>query len=100
MSGKGSGRRPLKVSEAAFADNWERIFSSKTFFDELIESVKQANEMLGSGVTGSASGSNPEGSRSSLDSPANCGTALTLTASIDGEPVGRGHIYVDDATGK
>ena len=82
---KGSDRRPLKVSEESFADNWARIFGQS---------------QMGSGVTGSASGSNPEGSRSSLDSPANCGTALTLTASIDGEPVGRGHIYIDDATGK
>ena len=28
MSGKGSGRRPLKVTEASFADNWSRIFGS------------------------------------------------------------------------
>lgn len=26
MSGKGSGRRPLKVGEDVFAANWERVF--------------------------------------------------------------------------
>lgn len=28
MSGKGDDRRPSKVDEQTFSDNWERIFSS------------------------------------------------------------------------
>lgn len=49
--GKGSAPRPFSVDRDTFASNWDRTFS-------------------GSGVTGSASVSTTEGSRSSLDSPA------------------------------
>jgi hypothetical protein len=55
MSGKGSKPRPYSVSQDAFSDRFDAIFGKK---------------QMGSGVTGSASVSTTEGSRSSLDSPA------------------------------
>lgn len=75
MSGKGDDRRPLSVDEQTFSDNWDRVFAAKK---DYYASVREKNYvdslrlegLVGSGVTGSISGSNPEGSRSSLDSPA------------------------------
>lgn len=55
MSGKGDDRRKALIADETVAANWARIFG---------------NKLVGNGVTGSMSGSNPEGSRSSLDSPA------------------------------
>jgi hypothetical protein len=55
MSGKGSKPRPFSVSADEYADRYEAIFGKR---------------QVGSGVTGSASVSTTEGSRSSLDSPA------------------------------
>lgn len=56
MSGKGDDRRPSKVDEQTFSDNWERVFG---------------NKLVGVGVTGSTESSNLSGSRSSLEPPAN-----------------------------
>lgn len=88
MSGKGDDRRPATVGEKEFATNWDRIFARQmdeahkasadvflhgigayTVTDDGIKHVPY-EDLMGSGVTGSISGSNPEGPRSSLGSPA------------------------------
>ena len=85
MSGKGSSPRPYSVDSETFASNWDRAFGRKS---------------LGSGVTGSASNSNFEGSRSSLDSPATMGTAPVYAALKEGGPESRGPIYINPETGE
>jgi len=73
--GKGDIQRPTQVDAKTFSDNWERIFAAKREYYASVRSDNYADSLrleglVGSGVTGSISGSNPEGSRSSLDSPA------------------------------
>lgn len=83
MSGKGDLKRPTQVDDKTFSDNWDRVFAAKKDYYASVREQNYADSLrleglLGSGVTGSTTGSNPAGSRSSLDSPA---------------------IYVDDETG-
>ena len=122
--GKGHDRRPQEVDDQTFADNWDRIFAAKKDYYESVraknyEDSLRLEGLLGSGVTGSTTGSNPAGSRSSLDSPATyeeghgnarkpthkslaCSAAPSGSQGQDGQVQGEGQrlIYIDDATGQ
>ena len=85
MSGKGSGRRPLKVDADVFAANWERVFGKGS---RPTVPANLPNDSWGVAERSKAADSTSAGSARANSPFPNVGSNPTAPA-----------IYVDDATG-